>query len=131
MHKKIFSNPRLRCYNGNMKISDDMNCPPVELNLRLEAGKKTAVLFVEPWCPFCHQFLPEFIEFAAEENGRFRCLTVRLENGDDPLYEKFAIEVVPTVILFDGTVPVSRLDGVLGVGLDPEDLRRLSKEEPA
>lgn len=112
-----------------MKIPDEMDCSPDELNLRLSAGEKTAVLFIEPWCPFCHQFLPEFIEFAGEENGRFRCLAVRLEDGDDPLYETFAIEVVPTVILFDGTVPVSRLDGVLGVGLDAGDLRRFATEE--
>jgi thioredoxin-like negative regulator of GroEL len=112
-----------------MKIPKDMNCSPDELNLHLAAREKTAVLFVEPWCPFCHLFLPEFVEFAQKGNGKFSFLAVRLERGDDPLYEKFAIEVVPTVILFEGAVPVSRLDGVLGVGLDAGDLGRLAEKE--
>ena len=114
-----------------MKIPDDIYCSPDELNHSLAAGEKTAVLFVEPWCPFCHQFLPEFVEFARKRNEEFRFLTVRLERGDDPLYEQFAIEVVPTVILFEAAVPVSRLDGILGVGLEAEDLDNLAQKEPA
>lgn len=114
-----------------MKIPADMHCTPVELPQKLTAEKKTAVLFVEPWCPFCHQFLPEFVEFAQKGNGKFRFLAVPLERGDDPLYGQFAIEVVPTVILFEGAVPVSRLDGILGAGLEAEDLDRLCEKERA
>lgn len=80
----------------------------------------TVVLFTTSWCPFCRRFGPRFVEAAADAD--VRCVMAYIDDGDNPLWDEFDVEVVPTLVLFDRGKPVFRRDGVLGQGLGQRDL---------
>jgi hypothetical protein len=48
-----------------------------------------------------------------------------LSSYDNPLWETFQINVVPTVIFFKDGRPLIRKDGTLGRGLSKKDLEEL------
>jgi thioredoxin 1 len=80
------------------------------------------VLFYASWCPFCRIFLPIFEKYAREKRYD-EFLRVRIDDEDNPLWEKYEVVVVPTVILFKGGKAQGRLDGILGAGLTEDQLR--------
>lgn len=85
-------------------------------------GKSAMVLFHSSWCPFCRRFKPVFDAVTADQRG-WETLEVMLEEDENPLWERFGIEIVPTVLFFrDGHV-VRRVDGRPGLGLRESDLR--------
>lgn len=93
----------------------------------LEATEPTVVMFWATWCPFCRRFKGEFEKLSASKPWRFAA--VYLDDEDNPLWDDFAVEVVPTLALFrDGKI-VNREDGILGYGIDrkmvSEFLRRV------
>ncbi|HYY48729.1 MAG TPA: thioredoxin family protein [Thermoplasmata archaeon] len=82
----------------------------------LESNEPTVVMFWATWCPFCRRFKAEFEKIASAQP--WRVAAVYLDDEDNPLWEDYAVAVVPTLALFrDGRV-VDRLDGVLGYGID-------------
>ena len=85
------------------------------------SGRNVIVLFQATWCPFCQDFLPLFDRHAATF-ADFEPLCVALDNDDDPLWEKYGIDVVPTVIAFESGRIAHRLDGRRYVGLSEDDL---------
>lgn len=85
------------------------------------AGRTAAVLFHATWCPHCVRFVPVFRR-AAGAQAAWRPVEAVLDDEDNPLWTEYAIEVVPTVILFEDGKVVKRLDGVPGQGLDERDL---------
>lgn len=88
----------------------------------LRRDGRYAVVFSADWCPFCRSFLPKFA--ALEPERRFHVARVDLTGLDNPLWERFEIEIVPSVVVFrDGEVTL-RLDGIAGVGLDTRDVDR-------
>jgi thioredoxin 1 len=82
-----------------------------------------AVAFLADWCPFCRSFAPEFE--ALNGTGAFEIGTVNLSDEENPLWERFAIEVVPTVIAYRDGTAVFRRDGRLGRGLSESDMTAL------
>jgi thioredoxin 1 len=74
-----------------------------------------AVLFAAAWCPFCRRFSPIF-ESALTEKGMPAALA-DLSDLENPLWETFDIQVVPTVMVFKDGELIYRMDGVLGQGL--------------
>ena len=96
----------------------------------LGADEPTVVMFWATWCPFCRRFKQEFEKLAASRPWRFAA--VYLDDESNPLWEDYAVDVVPTLALFrDGRV-ADRLDGILGYGIDrkmAEDFVR--RVEPA
>ncbi len=60
----------------------------------LRSKDRVFVLFYEDWCPFCQRFLPVFDKFA--RGKRHKCARVAL-NDEHSLYEKYSVDVVPTV----------------------------------
>ena len=73
-----------------------------------------AVLFVASWCPFCKLFYPVF--HAAAEKTAIAWARMDISYNDNPVWEVFSIEVVPTIIMFKEGRAVFRKDGVLGRG---------------
>ena len=59
----------------------------------LEASEPTVVMFWATWCPFCRRFRKDFEELAASRPWRFAA--VSLDDYDDPLWDDFAVDVVP------------------------------------
>jgi thioredoxin 1 len=80
-------------------------------------------LFYADWCPFCRRYLPVFEAYAA--NARVRFVGVNISDEDNPLWEEYNIDVVPTLIHFRGGRAVNRIDGTLGVGLKERQLKEL------
>jgi len=82
----------------------------------VQATEPTVVMFWATWCPFSRRFNAEFEKLAASRPWRFAA--VYLDDEANPLWEEYAVEVVPTLALFrDGKV-TDRLDGILGYGID-------------
>ena len=82
------------------------------------------MLFYSTWCTFCTSFLPIFAKTAAGNPAAFAKVSIDDLPG---LEDSFDIEVVPTVLFFRAGGLKNRLDGVLGRGLDEEDLRAFVK----
>lgn len=98
---------------------------PSSLEEHLSKTKKTAVLFVLSHCPFCNAFKPSFETFSGECKKDCDFLEIVLDDYDNPLWEKYKIDVVPTIILFDKGRIIERCDGIGGVGLKKEDLKKI------
>ena len=97
---------------------------PLSLKEHLPPGRETVVLFVLSTCPFCRAFRPQFEAFAAKGGAR-TFLTVVLDDFGNPLWDAHGVDVVPTVIVFEGEKAKSRRDGKAGVGLTEKDLETL------
>ena len=88
-----------------------------ELDSVLKQNKQVLALFCSSWCPFCRSFFPAFNNGIA--NNKFeRVIRVYLEDDDNPLWEEYSIEAVPTVILFEEEKVIRRIDARLGGGLN-------------
>lgn len=81
------------------------------------------VLFYADWCGFCRQFLSHFDRMARVQP--YTCVKANISDEADPLWDRYQIQTVPTVVAFRRGVPVARRDAPLGVGLLSEDLASL------
>ncbi len=91
-----------------------------------KSEKKTMVIFYASWCPFCRRFLSE-LERILPDVGVPTALT-DISDMEDPLWNAFSIDVVPTAILFQNHKPVARLDGVSGVGLRSSEFKAFAEK---
>jgi len=82
------------------------------------------VLFYASWCPYSRMFLPIFERFTKTHEGS--CLRVQIDSEQE-LWEKYEIDVVPTVLFFCYGSVVARLDGVPGEGLTEVQLQEFAK----
>ena len=94
----------------------------------LAAKEPTVVLFWAPWCPFCAEFRPVFERYAASRDGRFA--VVHLDREDNPLWNRYQVDVVPTLAVFRGGWLVARRDGRLFEGLSERELIDFLREAP-
>jgi thioredoxin-like negative regulator of GroEL len=62
--------------------------------------RKALVLFCASWCPFCQEFFPIFDRLVRKQDFG-KVFRVYVDDYDDPLWDEFAIEAVPTVVLFE------------------------------
>lgn len=85
----------------------------------LKSKEKIFVLFYAPWCPFCQRFLPIFEKFSLDKTRK--CARV-VTDENEGLCEKYSVEVVPTVLVFEKGKLVKRLDALQGVGLSEKEL---------
>lgn len=88
--------------------------------------KSVLVLFYASWCPFCLAFKSNFTE--AADSGICVFATADLSDLNNPLWERFNIKVVPTLIFFQNARSVFRKDGTHGRGLQRDDLVFIIKE---
>ncbi|MGD0644804.1 MAG: thioredoxin family protein [Candidatus Bathyarchaeia archaeon] len=92
-----------------------------ELDAELKRHEKVLVLFYASWCPYCKSFVPVFdkkvVNFGFES-----VLHVLLDDYDNPLWDDYSINAVPTVIFFEKGTVCRRLDGKFGVGLSGKQL---------
>lgn len=87
---------------------------------RLKESGTVIVLFKATWCPFCRSFDPVFDSVPA--SNAYSKAFVDLSDLNNPLWETFQIQVVPTLIVFRNGDPVLRRDGILGRGLSQKDM---------
>ena len=91
----------------------------------LNNGEKALVLFYADWCPFCTKFKPIFEEVSSDKIQKKAALVNEDEN---PLWDRFNIQFVPTIIAFQDGKILSRRDAKRGVGLGKEDIKSIFSE---
>ena len=94
------------------------------LDKLLSSGQKTVAMFYADWCPFCKKFKPVF----ESVKSKYKKIQLELNEDENPMWDKFAISAVPTVIAFEGNKIVARKDAKMGVGLDKSDIDSMLKE---
>jgi thiol-disulfide isomerase/thioredoxin len=85
----------------------------------LASKDEAVVLFYASWCPFSQRFLPVFDKYAKDKTRT--CLKV-VTDDKASLCEKYSVDVVPTVLLFEKGKLKKRLDGKPGAGLTGKQL---------
>jgi thiol-disulfide isomerase/thioredoxin len=88
----------------------------------LKSKDKAIVLFYASWCPFSQRFLPVFEKFSQDKTRP--CMRV-VTDDKASLCEKYSVDVVPTVLVFERGKVVKRLDGKPGMGLSEKQLADL------
>jgi thioredoxin 1 len=97
---------------GMIEISDQR-----DLTNQLSQSKKVVALFYASWCPFCRSFLSVFGKYAQTTDFAV-FLRVKIDEDDNPLWEIYSLEAVPSIILFENGKVSRRLDCELGAGLN-------------
>lgn len=96
-----------------------------ELERVLASKEKALVMFYADWCPFCHHFLSVFKGIKLPQYNHYG---VKVNEDASPLWDRFDIRAVPTLIAFYGGRAVARWDSRLGAGLGKGDLDSILKE---
>jgi thioredoxin 1 len=99
--------------NGMITIHSD----PQDISSYIGGEKKSFVLFEMTSCPFCQVFEGRFIDLASSRGRDFNFMRVTINDPGNPLWSKYDIQAVPTVIAFAGGQAVSRVDSILFVGI--------------
>ena len=92
-----------------------------DLNSLLKKHEKILVLFYASWCPYCNSFVPLF-DKKIEDFKVATVIHVLLDDYDNPLWDDYSINAVPTIIYFKKGNVSKRLDGRFGVGLNEKQL---------
>src|SRR2546425_8350469 len=85
------------------------------------SSEPTVVMFTTSWCPFCRRFKPKFVEAATKAD--VRSVIAYIDDWENPLWDAYTIDVVPTLVLFEGGKPVYRRGGGLAPGVGGEGVR--------
>ena len=94
----------------------------------LSEGKRILVMFYADWCPFCQKFKLTFESFANTSDKKIKFYAHMINDDDDPLWDRFSINTVPTLIAFDKSNIISRRDAKIGHGLSKSDIDSILKE---
>lgn len=93
---------------------------------RLRRTGTWAVVFLADWCPFCRSFAPKFA--ALEKEGVANLAVADVTDEASPLWDRFEVKVVPTVIVFRDGAVATRHNGRFARGLGERDLAAISAE---
>ncbi len=83
---------------------------------QLSRNERVMALFYASWCPFCRGFIATFRK-SAQKSDSEEWISVNVDDDDNPLWEEYSLEAVPSVILFVKGNVAKRLDCDLGRGL--------------
>ena len=89
---------------------------------RLLDSRNILAVFYASWCPFCRSFLSVF-ESAMVRKTDPQGAFVDISDEDNPLWETFKVDIVPTLVGFRNGLAIARKDGAAGVGLGMSDLQ--------
>ncbi|MEX0910667.1 MAG: thioredoxin family protein [Nitrosopumilaceae archaeon] len=86
---------------------------------------KTLVLFYADWCPYCANFKPTFEEI---DSSNLQKKAALVNEDENPLWDRFNIQAIPTMIAFQKGKILTRRDAKKGVGLARTDMESIIKE---
>lgn len=99
---------------------------PEEFDFKvLGDNKKTVVLFYATWCPYCSNFKPTFESAKIETANKVGSI---IDEDENPLWDRFNIQAVPTMIVFQNGKIISRRDAKKHVGLTKSDMDSIVNE---
>ena len=110
------------------------NLEPDQIDTILSKDKKVLIMFYADWCPFCQKFkpifesLPSVIPTESNSKTEYRRYGAKVNDDDNPLWDKFSINSVPTMIAFEQGRIVARRDARMGIGLTKSDLESIMRE---
>ena len=119
------------CVNLTLTVE---NLEPDQIDNLLSKGNKALIMFYADWCPFCQNFKPIFeslisiIPKESKSKTKYQMYSAKVNDDDSPLWERFSINSVPTLIAFDENKIVARRDAKMGVGLTKSDLNSMLKK---
>jgi thioredoxin 1 len=85
-------------------------------------SSKSLLLFYADWCGYCKSFIPAFAQSIEKLDSEIIAGGVKLNDDDNPLWDKFKINAVPTMIAFSKGSVLDRKDAKMGIGLAKRDL---------
>ena len=91
----------------------------------LKSDKKTIVLFYATWCPYCINFKPTFESAKTEKVNKIESI---IDEDENPLWDRFNIQAVPTIVVFQNGKIISRRDAKKGIGLTKSDMDSIITE---
>ena len=91
----------------------------------IKSDKKTVVLFYATWCPYCANFKPTYESAKIQTANKFGSI---IDEDENPLWDRFNIQAVPTMIVFQNGKIISRKDARKHVGLTKSDMDSLITE---
>lgn len=93
-----------------------------DLDLFLSQNKEVLALFCASWCPFCRSFFPSFDKEMPRHSFE-SIIRVYIDDDDNPLWDEYSLDAVPTVIFFENGKISRRLDARLGGGLSEKQFK--------
>jgi thioredoxin 1 len=91
----------------------------------LKNNKKTLVLFYASWCPYCANFKPTF---ELTKTDSINKIGILIDEDENPLWDRFNIQAVPTIIAFENGNIIARRDAKKHIGLTKSDMDSLVKD---
>lgn len=88
----------------------------------LNNNKKTLVLFYASWCPYCANFKPLFESTNVNNVEKIEAL---VDEDENPLWDRFNIQAVPTMIVFEKGRIIDRKDAKKHIGLTKADMESI------
>jgi len=94
---------------------------------KIRDSRSIIALFCAAWCPFCTRFLRVFEESMQGREAPVGAV-VDISDTNSPLWERFDVEIVPTLVGFKNGKILVRENGVPGVGLGVQELEDALRE---
>ena len=104
---------------------------PTQFDKLFSLGGNALVMFYADWCPFCQRFKPLFESASTKSKSSstsYKMYGAKVNDDDNPLWDRFLINAVPTVIAFHKGNIISRRDAKMSAGLNESDLDSILKE---
>jgi thioredoxin 1 len=94
-----------------------------ELTKHLKMHPRVIALFYASWCPFCRSFLSTFNK-QAQNPGKDMYMRVQIDEDENPMWETYTLNAVPSIILFENGEVAKRLDCQMGMGLNEQQFKK-------
>ncbi len=96
------------------------------INYAISSKETIIVLFYADWCPFCRAFKPVFESF--EGKARVALGEAKVNEEENPMWDMFGIDVIPSLRAFRNGKMVSKADAKPGMGLSKADFEAFLKK---